>query len=433
MQKLPIPLQTYIIALFLISLVFVGWGILTFPTHYLLECIFFIFLVFLADLVPIKLEGSNAAIMVSASLRLTSVLLFPVQVAILVAAGGTLAAEIILKRPIPKLVFNFAQLVIIYAAQAILYSYLSDSTRQPLRDLQNVLAISTITICYYLLNTTLVSAAIGMANQVPLIDVWRENFRSIFSSHLALIPIGVAIAMLWQVTPFSILLFAAPLLIARESFKSLNEVRQNTLTALSTLADVVDSRDSSTYQHSQRVADYSRTIARQLRLSRQETELIVRSARLHDLGKVGIQDASLYKNGPLTPEEQKDFQRHAALGADIIARIKVFQAESGIILHHHEWMNGKGYPDGIRQDDIPLGSRIISVADAFDAMTSDRPYRKAMAQETAYSILAKMKGTQFDPQVVEAMGEVLKERIVLPDPTAPGEGVLKTIDIVHVK
>ncbi|MBI3942165.1 MAG: HD-GYP domain-containing protein [Chloroflexi bacterium] len=371
--------------------------------------------------------------MVSSALRLTSVLLFPIQVAIIVAACGTLAAEIIQKRSFPKLAFNFAQLVIIYAAQAILYTYLSDGSRQPLGSIQNILAICAITACYYLLNTTLVSGAIGMANQIPMIDVWRENFRSIFSSHLALIPIGVATAMLWQVTPFSILLLAAPLFIARESFKSLNEVHQNTLVALSALADVVDSRDPSTYQHSQRVANYSRMIAQKIHLSHQETELVVRSAHLHDLGKVGVRDAWLYKEGPLTPEEQKDFQRHADLGADVIARFKVFQAESQIIRHHHEWISGEGYPDKIRGNEIPLGSRIVSVADAFDAMTSDRPYRKALSQETAYNILVNMKGTQFDPQVVDAMGEVLKETVAAPATTGNTDGVVNTVKLIHVK
>ncbi|RLE10553.1 hypothetical protein DRJ00_01015 [Candidatus Aerophobetes bacterium] len=181
--------------------------------------------------------------------------------------------------------------------------------------------------------------------------------------------------------------------------------------ALTVLAKLIEMRDSYTAGHSEKVSMWSEIVARKLGLSREEQEKIKLAARLHDIGKISIPDGILNKPAPLTEEEYAEIKKHAALGAGILSNIESLKEVSKIIRHHHEWYNGEGYPDGLTGEEIPLGSRIISVADAYQAMTSDRPYRKAFSKEKAIAELERGAGSQFDPKIVRIfIGILLGER-----------------------
>ena len=181
--------------------------------------------------------------------------------------------------------------------------------------------------------------------------------------------------------------------------------------ALTVLAKLIEMRDSYTAGHSEKVSMWSEIVARKLGLSREEQEKIKLAARLHDIGKISIPDGILNKPAPLSKEEYAEIKKHAALGAGILSNIESLKEVSKIIRHHHEWYNGEGYPDGLTGEEIPLGSRIISVADAYQAMTSDRPYRKAFSKEKAIAELERGAGSQFDPKIVRIfIGILLGER-----------------------
>jgi len=181
--------------------------------------------------------------------------------------------------------------------------------------------------------------------------------------------------------------------------------------ALTVLAKLIEMRDSYTAGHSEKVSMWSEIVARKLGLSREEQEKIKLAARLHDIGKISIPDGILNKPAPLSKEEYAEIKKHSALGADLFSNIKSLKEVSKIIRHHHEWYNGEGYPDGLAGEEIPLGSRIISVADAYQAMTSDRPYRKAFSKEKAIAELERGAGSQFDPKIVRIfIGILLGER-----------------------
>jgi len=181
--------------------------------------------------------------------------------------------------------------------------------------------------------------------------------------------------------------------------------------ALTVLAKLIEMRDSYTAGHSEKVSMWSEIVARKLGLSREGQEKIKLAARLHDIGKISIPDGILNKPAPLTEEEYAEIKKHAALGAGILSNIESLKEVSKIIRHHHEWYNGEGYPDGLTGEEIPLGSRIISVADAYQAMTSDRPYRKAFSKEKAIAELERGAGSQFDPKIVRIfIGILLGER-----------------------
>lgn len=175
------------------------------------------------------------------------------------------------------------------------------------------------------------------------------------------------------------------------------------------LAATVDAKDPYTHDHSRKVARYARLLAEALGCSPEEVEQIELAGLLHDVGKIGIPDHILRKPGPLTPEEWKLMKAHARLGADILAAHPALQPIVPLIRHHHERWDGEGYPDGLHGDEIPLGAAIIGLADAFDTMTSDRPYRRGMSIAAAVEELVRCSGTQFHPEVVATFRRLLEE------------------------
>ncbi len=180
----------------------------------------------------------------------------------------------------------------------------------------------------------------------------------------------------------------------------------NTIRALS---KTLEAKDLYTHGHSERVALLSREIARKRNHSERDVLLIYLAGLVHDIGKVGIPSAILHKNDRLTDDEFAVIKRHPLLGMQILERIEELAPLIPAVAYHHERFDGKGYPFGLKGRDIPEIARIMAVADAFDAMTSDRPYRKAMPFEKAISILIENRGTQFDPDVVDDFLKIMNE------------------------
>jgi HD-GYP domain-containing protein (c-di-GMP phosphodiesterase class II) len=173
------------------------------------------------------------------------------------------------------------------------------------------------------------------------------------------------------------------------------------------LAGALGLRDGSTGDHSDRVVELAQRIGEKLGLERRELRDLGYAARLHDIGKVGVPDAVLFKAGPLEDDEREVVQHHAVAGATLIGELPGLEAVARIVRHHHECYNGNGYPDGLSGRDIPLSSRILSVADAYAAMTEDRPYRRARPRFEVDQELKDCSGSQFDPYVVAALREVV--------------------------
>lgn len=174
-------------------------------------------------------------------------------------------------------------------------------------------------------------------------------------------------------------------------------------------AEAIGTRDGYTMGHSEKVAEYSRLIAERMGLDLATADLAYLCGIVHDVGKIGIPEEILNKKGPLNSEEYRLIKGHSEMGASILSHISWLHDIVPIIEAHHEWYNGTGYPRGLKGDNIPLLSRILSVADSFDAMTSDRSYRKAYPVEKAVEELKNNAGTQFDPRVVEVFLELLQD------------------------
>lgn len=190
--------------------------------------------------------------------------------------------------------------------------------------------------------------------------------------------------------------------IALDNSRLYQELEEMFFQTAESLADAIEKRDSHTGGHTQRVTLYSQAIAKYLQLTPSERKWVKITSVLHDIGKIGIEDDILKKPKPLSPEEFHIIKRHSNMGAEIIEHIRQLKEIIPGVKYHHEQVDGKGYPDGLRGEDIPILAKIVAVSDTYDAMTTDRPYRKAMDKKMAIDELKRCSGTQLDKEVVEA-------------------------------
>jgi response regulator RpfG family c-di-GMP phosphodiesterase len=186
-----------------------------------------------------------------------------------------------------------------------------------------------------------------------------------------------------------------------ENLALYENIYENLFSTLSALVKTVEARDAYTKEHSNRVKDTAIMIAKAYGCSKEEIDVLDFAARLHDIGKIGIRDDILLKAGRLTDAEYEKIKEHPLIGESIIGQLGLWEREKKIVRHHHEWMNGSGYPDGLKGEAIPLLARILSVADAYDAMMSNRAYRKEMPKAEILKIIRAGRGVQFDPQIVD--------------------------------
>lgn len=196
---------------------------------------------------------------------------------------------------------------------------------------------------------------------------------------------------------------------SQELARLLTQLEENYDVTLSALSAALDARDRETEGHSTRVAELACTIAQAMSLPEKDLVSLFRGGLLHDVGKIGISDAILHKPGPLDDEEWQIMRQHPGIGARILQRIGFLEHALEVVLYHHERYDGKGYPHGLQGEDIPVTARIFAVADAYDAMRSNRPYRAAMSHEEALAELRRCAGTQFDPKVVEVFLQVVTQ------------------------
>src|SRR5216684_1905016 len=346
--------------------------------------------VLLVVLLLLGAVASNFPVIVSPRLKtdaapavyLAAVLLFTPVTAVALIGGSRLLGEGVLcfrrnpatgfhRRQPVDLVFNTSRFMTAGALSALAYG------------------AAVATAVMYAVSTGLDVIAAGMHNRRHPWEIWAEIAAADSKPTAALYVAGYLLAILSSGRPWLAVVMMVP------------------IAAVESMADVVDRRGPYTFQHSQSVADHAVRTARRLQLPDKEVELIRLAARVHDLGKIEVPDEVLHKQGRLTEAEFELMKKHPATGAEILAKFPEYKRGRELVLAHHERMDGLGYPRGLAGAAIAFGARVIAVADSWDAMTSDRPYRKALDAEVALGELLRGRGTQWDPHVVDAFAATL--------------------------
>jgi len=257
---------------------------------------------------------------------------------------------------------------------------------------------------YYALNTGWVSLILGARARESALAIWRQHFRDGLPQHVLSLGFGLLFAQVRVAAGLSgVFLLALPVLFARYALRLYADLRNDLVSFVRALSVALDAVDPYTHDHSVRVADYSVRVARQLGLGPSEVETIRYAALVHDIGKIAQRPEVIRKPEGLSDEERRLMMRHPEAGARIIGQIRALKDAARMVRTHHWRPDGKGYPAGLSEADVPLGARIIHVCDAFDAMTSDRPYRKGLPVPQALAELTRHAGSQFDGEIVEAL------------------------------
>jgi len=258
-------------------------------------------------------------------------------------------------------------------------------------------------LTFFALNFGIASVLVALRTGQTVRVVLVSDARAMAANGLALTPVAWLMTQVYGITWWAALLFALPLWTTRVAYHGFVEMRDMFTQTIGALAEAVDKRDPFTSKHSHRVKQIAVDIGREMRVNAQELEALEWGGLLHDVGKIGVPDNVLLKTDRLTRDERMTMNAHPVLGAQIIAPVTKLAPELPIIRHHHEWYNGSGYPDRLIGDEIPKLARILHVADAFEAMTAQRPYRMTpLTPEQALGELRKFAGIQFDPAVVDA-------------------------------
>ena len=415
-KRINIKLYTYIAFLTLIAILLMVYLINQYTISDYSLLIVFSVLSAIAEtfLIPLPKIG---AVSVSFALTFSAILLTdPLTAAIITAAGVIFRCPYvdgkgrvhIFNNPIYKTIFNVSQYIINAGVAGLIYVYV-DKLFNFGFEFFNPIAGSVCLIVYLLLNSFFMASLMSILLKEKLYFIWKNYLLGFINIALVSL-LGIVIAFSFDSYGYGgILLFFIPLMFARYTFKLYLDMRKNYFETLNVLVRAIEASDPYTSGHSMRVSAYAEAIAKQVGLPQNKIDLIKSAALLHDIGKIGIDKNILNKTGRLEKEEFETIKSHPEIGATIIADLSYLSNISNIIRHHHERNDGKGYPDGLNHDNIPLETSILTIADSFDAMTTNRPYRNSLSLESALEEIKNNQGTQFNPDIVDDAITALKK------------------------
>jgi len=335
----------------------------------------------------------------------------PAAAIVVALAASTNIEEIRSGKPLVLRLYNAGQLS--FASGIAAMVYLSAGGRQLALgpgDLGSTLAAALLAaVVFYAANVVLVSlAASTLTGRSPRSLLRELGFLSYGSSLLVLALLGLLIGYLLAVSSWlGLVILVLPFYAARRTFRVYVELTEAYTSTVRSLVTAIEAKDPYTRGHSERVADYAHRLAEHMGLPKNEVDLIERAALLHDVGKIGISLDTLVSPERLTPDEVNAIRQHPALGSDLVADVEFLSDIVDIVRHHHERCDGTGYPDGLVGERISVPARILAVADAYDAMTSDRAYRPRMTETQAREELLRVAGSQLDGEMVGRFTDLL--------------------------
>ncbi len=360
----------------------------------------------LAGYCPICI-GRNVAVNMAGAVMFAMMLLLPPLYATAGAALGMVILSLVMRWPAIDVLFNAAQTALTVGGASAVLLFSNSELSSGIEPMQVAVILAAVA-AFFVINSVIVSQWAALLHRSGFVTQWRDTFGRSMVSYVSTLLLGVVVAVTYIHAPLVTPILILPIVAVYRSLQNASIIRRQTKQTIELLADTVDRRDAYTFAHSQRVAALARRIAERLGLPTDEQHVIAETARVHDLGKVGISDGLLLKPDRLSPAELESVRKHAVIGAEIIGKLTEYQRGKEFVLFHHERYDGTGIFRLYGQH-IPLGARIIAAADAYDAMTSDRPYRKAMAVDEALAEIDREKGRQFDPVVAEALIDIIRQ------------------------
>ena len=387
-----------------------------------------------AQRVPVFLFRSSA-ISVSFAAVIAAYVLYGTGAAVWVSLAQALVNSITPRRkPLRKAAFNFGSFALSAFAAGELYRLIGGMT-PPSAIGPTLVAVALSAGAYFLVNTSLTAVAIAMSEGQNVVSVWRTNYSWMPVNFGATAVQGAALALAYQALGlFGVFVFTVPLCVAWFSFRlymakstevrqrneelsTVNELLRQTndrleqshVSVIGALIGALEAKESHLSGHAATTMHYSVDVGRKLGLGADEIAAIKLGALFHDVGKIGVSESLLSKPAELTEDEWIEMRAHPTIGASLLGNVPMLDRIRPIVLAHHENFDGTGYPAGLKGSEIPLAAQIISVADSYDAMTSERPYRIALRPKQALRELRANSGTQFNPVVVEAFIQVVIE------------------------
>jgi HD-GYP domain-containing protein (c-di-GMP phosphodiesterase class II) len=379
------------------------------------------FLAILLELKPTRLSFGRevSEIALSSALYLPTLLLAGWPFAVLLALFANLTSDVQLGKAWYKVLYNAANATFSLWLAGSFFNAVTSDLQSPLLVPAGLGAALLAGFLYTGTNILLVALPIATVQGLPYRSVLIPYVRGVAPFFAGVTSVSVAIAALWQIHPLSAALLLPALLTAKLAYDNYVRLRLETDNFLHALADAVDLRDPYTAQHSVRVADLARPLGERLGLQGGVLWGLHAVARVHDVGKITVPDAVLLKAGPLDPKEYEEMKGHVEAGVRILQNISLYRESLDILAQHHERLDGSGYPLGLKGDEIIFPARVLAVADAYDAMTTDRPYRRAKTPEEAVRELYRVAGKEYDLNVVRALEDELIARGVLKGPVIP--------------
>lgn len=374
----------------------------------------------------IKIPHASTTISVSETFVFICALLFgPAPATIVIAIDGLVMSCWRRHRRLHQVLFNTTEPALsIFVAAHVFFAMtgLDPNAGTPINVGEHFGALVAFTSTYFLLSSGLNALVVSIHHRAPLWPIWRQHFGWVLLNYFGATSVAallvhntsdfnfVALGVVVPLLVISYLTFKTSMARVEDANSHLAQLNKLYLSTIETLAMAVDAKDQITHGHIRRVQAYAVGLAKAIGLSDDvQLKALEAAALLHDMGKLAIPEHILNKPGKLSAAEFEKMKKHASIGADILSAIEFPYPVVPIVRHHHERWDGKGYPQGLAGAEIPIGARILSVVDCFDALTSDRPYRRALSDDEAMQVLLDDRGTAYDPLIVDTFARVHRD------------------------
>jgi len=403
-------LNTYVFFIFLAGLAVSTYILFRYRDISIVGVVLFGLLAFTANNLPASLP-TVGSVSINTAIFFSSLMLFGPSTTILVTAISFFnIREFIKKVPYYKQLFNAGQYLVSVGTASLLFDTIYNRDVNKFFGIENIGLVILASFICFLLNTILTAVAISISENKNFINIWIYNFAWLIPFNIFLAAMSIAISFLYRTYgPYTIIFTSLPLIVAQYAYMLRIKERKALINSIKQIVKIIDAKDPYTAGHSVRVAEYTEKIARKLRINEYDVDILTNLANLHDIGKVQIDLSILNKPGRYDDNDWVEMKKHPEVGYEIVKEIVFLKKSAKAILYHHEKIDGSGYPHGIKGDKIPLFARILTVADAYDAMTSNRPYKKALTQKKAIKELERCADKDFDRKISGIMTEIIKE------------------------